>query len=81
MASDLFATNGVRVIGVDVNPQILATLRHGELHIHEPGLRTLVQAAVNSGNLVISDQPEPADAFIIAVPSRIVAMSFCEPRS
>jgi UDP-N-acetyl-D-mannosaminuronic acid dehydrogenase len=64
-----FATNGIQVIGVDVNPQILSTLRNGDLHIHEPGLRTLVQAAINSGNLVISDQPQPADAFIIAVPT------------
>lgn len=64
-----FATNGLQVIGVDVNPAVLETLNHGELHIHEPGLRTLVQAAIRSGNLVVRPQPEPADAFIIAVPT------------
>ncbi len=64
-----FATNGVHVIGVDVNPQVIDTLRSGNPHIYEPGLRTLVQAALGSGNLVISDQPQPADAFIIAVPT------------
>ena len=64
-----FATNGVKVIGVDVNPQVVETLRSGKPHIFEPGLRTLVQAALGSGNLVISDQPEPADGFIIAVPT------------
>jgi UDP-N-acetyl-D-mannosaminuronic acid dehydrogenase len=64
-----FANNGVRVIGVDVNPQVIAALRGGNPHIYEPGLRTLVQAALGSGNLVISDQPQPADAFIIAVPT------------
>jgi UDP-N-acetyl-D-mannosaminuronic acid dehydrogenase len=64
-----FATNGVRVIGVDVNPQVIDALRDGNPHIYEPGLRTLVQAALGSGNLVISDQPQPADAFIIAVPT------------
>ena len=64
-----FATHGVRVTGVDVNPQVVDTLRNGGLHIHEPGLRTLVQAALGSGNLVVSRQPEPADAFIIAVPT------------
>lgn len=64
-----FATNGVHVIGVDVNPQVIETLRSGNPHIYEPGLRTLVQAALGSGNLVISDQPGPADAFIIAVPT------------
>ena len=64
-----FATHGVRVVGVDVNPQVISTLRNGGLHIHEPGLRTLVQAALGSGNLTVSDKPEPADAFIIAVPT------------
>lgn len=64
-----FATYGLSVVGVDVNPQVINTLRHGGLHIHEPGLRTLVQAAIGSGNLRISEQAEPADAFIIAVPT------------
>ena len=64
-----FATYGIQVIGVDVNRKVLDTLRNGGLHIHEPGLRTLVQAALGSGNLVIREQPEPADAFIIAVPT------------
>jgi UDP-N-acetyl-D-mannosaminuronic acid dehydrogenase len=64
-----FATHGLRVVGVDVNRQVVETLRGGGLHIHEPGLRTIVQAAVASGNLTICDQPEEADAFIIAVPT------------
>ncbi len=64
-----FATNGLRVIGVDVNPQIIAGLQNGELHIYEPGLRTVVQAALRSGNLRIRAEVEPADAFIIAVPT------------
>lgn len=64
-----FATNGVQVVGVDVNKQVVEMLRSGHPHIYEPGLRTLVQAALGSGNLVINDQPETADAFIIAVPT------------
>lgn len=63
------ATEGVQVIGVDVNPQVISTLRNGGLHIHEPGLRTLVQAALGSGSLSVSETPEEADAFIIAVPT------------
>ena len=64
-----FATHGLKVVGVDVNPAVVSTLRNGGLHLHEPGLRTLVQAALGSGNLTITSQPEPADAFIIAVPT------------
>lgn len=64
-----FANQGLRVVGVDVNPNIVEILQNGGLHLHEPGLRTLVQAALASGNLTISAHPETADAFIIAVPT------------
>ncbi len=64
-----FATHGLKVVGIDVNPDVVETLQSGHIHIHEPGLRTLVQAAINSGNLVVRPAVEPADAFIIAVPT------------
>jgi len=64
-----FAAHGVKVLGVDVNASIVETLRRGEIHIHEPGLRDTVQAALTSGNFSVSTQPEEADAFIIAVPT------------
>lgn len=64
-----FATHGLQVVGVDVNHRIIDTLRNGGLHIQEPGLRTLVQGALGSGNLVVRERPENADAFIIAVPT------------
>ncbi len=64
-----FATHGLEVIGVDTNPAVVENLNNGKVHLYEPGLRTLVQAAIRSGNLVVKDQPQPADAFIIAVPT------------
>jgi UDP-N-acetyl-D-mannosaminuronic acid dehydrogenase len=64
-----FATHGLRVTGVDTNPQVVSLLNDGEMHIYEPGLRTLVQAALRSGSLSVQGQPGPADAFIIAVPT------------
>jgi len=73
-----FATHGLQVVGVDVNPHILETLRNGGLHIHEPGLRTLVEAAVKSGKLTVSEKPEEADAFIIAVPTPFYEDQFGE---
>jgi len=66
-----FAMQGLRVLGVDVNPDIVERLRSGDVHIQEPGLRTLVQAAIRSGNLRLSPAPEPSDAYIIAVPTPI----------
>lgn len=64
-----FATNGLTVIGVDVNPQIIKTLQSGELHIYEPGLPDLVKSAVKNGKLRVQSEPEEADAFLIAVPT------------
>jgi UDP-N-acetyl-D-mannosaminuronic acid dehydrogenase len=64
-----FATNGLQVIGVDINTQVVDALSEGNIHIQEPGLRTIVHAAFRSGNLVVRNEPEPADAFIIAVPT------------
>ena len=64
-----FATHGIQVIGVDINQRVLKTLNNGGIHIHEPGLRTIVEAAIKSGKLTVSSQPEEADAFLIAVPT------------
>ncbi len=73
-----FATHGLRVLGVDINPQIIETLRSGGLHIHEPGLPETVAKAVQSGNLTVSTQPAEADAFLIAVPTPFLDDQFGE---
>jgi len=65
----VLATHGFQVIGVDTNPNVVDTINRREVHIEEPGLRTLVQAASKSGNLVACGEPRPADAFVICVPT------------
>jgi UDP-N-acetyl-D-mannosaminuronic acid dehydrogenase len=66
------ASHGFKVLGVDVNRHVIDILRNGEIHIQEPGLKTLVHAAFHSGNLEVFDKPQEADAFIIAVPTPIL---------
>ncbi len=73
-----FATHGLRVIGVDTNQQVIETLQSGNIHIQEPGLRTVVESALHSSNLTVSLQPEEADAFLIAVPTPFYEDSFGE---
>ena len=73
-----FAAHGVKVVGVDVNPKIIDTLRRGDIHIHEPGLRETYRKAINSGNLTVAAQPEEADAFLIAVPTPFLNDKFGE---
>lgn len=65
----MFATHGMKVHGVDVNDRIIHTLNNGDIHIHEPGLKEIVNQAIESSNLKISLKPNQADAFIIAVPT------------
>jgi len=65
----MFATHGFDVVGVDVNDSVVELINNGDVHIHEPGLKTLAHAALKSGCLKATRQPEPADAFIIAVPT------------
>lgn len=67
--ASILANNGLQVIGVDVNRSIVETIQRGQIHIDEPGLNTIVRAAVNSGNLTAKFRPEQADIYIIAVPT------------
>lgn len=63
------ASHGVKVLGVDINPNIIESLRKGEIHIQEPGLRDVVTQAIRSGNFTFSTKPDEADVFYIAVPT------------
>lgn len=64
-----FATRGVSVIGVDVNEHVVTKLNDGKAHFSEPDLDILLEAAVSTGKLRAVMTPEPADAFILAVPT------------
>ncbi len=65
----MFASRKLEVIGVDVNPHAVDTINKGEIHIVEPDLDIAVNAAVTGGYLRATQIPEPADAFLIAVPT------------
>ena len=57
------------VLGVDVSRSVIDTINRGEVHIVEPELDMVVRAAVTQGHLRATDKVEPADAFLIAVPT------------
>ncbi len=65
----VFASRKVKVIGVDVNQHAVDTINRGQIHIIEPDLDMVVHAAVSEGYLRATTKPEPADAFLIAVPT------------
>ena len=63
------ANRGFNVYGVDINQKVVETINRGEIHIVEPELDTFVKSAVFSGKLKAGVEPQPADVFIIAVPT------------
>ncbi len=67
----LMASRGIEVVGIDINPSVVETVNRAEIHIVEPLLDKVVQAAVGSGRLRAATRPETADVFMIAVPTPI----------
>ncbi len=66
-----FAARGFDVIGLEVSEDVVETINHGQAHIVEPDLDMLVKSAVTTGKLRATVTPEPADVFILSVPTPI----------
>ncbi|WP_100656468.1 UDP-N-acetyl-D-mannosamine dehydrogenase [Alteromonas flava] len=65
----IIASRGLDVVGVDVSEHAVNTINQGKIHIVEPDLDMVVQAAVTTGKLKATLEAEEADVFIIAVPT------------
>jgi len=65
----VIASNGIRVLGSDVNNHAVDSINHGKIHIVEPGLEELVRGAVEAGYLTAHTTPQQADVFLVAVPT------------
>ncbi|PVH28279.1 UDP-N-acetyl-D-mannosamine dehydrogenase [Pararhodobacter oceanensis] len=65
----MFASRKIEVVGVDVSQNVVDTINRGAIHIIEPDLDVAVHAAVQEGFLRATTMPEPAEAFLIAVPT------------
>ena len=65
----IFAGRGLDVLGVDINAEIVELINQSKVHLIEPDLDKMVHDAVGAGKLRAATEPEPADAFILAVPT------------
>ena len=65
----VLAGQNINVVGVDISEKAVNIINAGKIHIVEKDLDKLVQEVVSSGHLKATTQPEPADAFMIAVPT------------
>lgn len=65
----MFASKKIKVVGLDVDEEAVKTINQGKIHIVEPDLDLVVHTAVSEGYLRATNVPEPADAFLVAVPT------------
>ncbi len=64
-----FASQGLKVHGVDVDQRKLRAITEGRAPIVEPGLDPLLKRCLAEDRLTVSETPLPCDAFVIAVPT------------
>jgi UDP-N-acetyl-D-mannosaminuronic acid dehydrogenase len=65
----LLASRGHRVMGVDINPDVVNSISNGQTHIVEPDLDLVVKAVVTEKRLSASLKPSEAQVFIVSVPT------------
>ena len=63
------AKHGVKISGIDINPNVVDTINQGRIHIVEPGLQELCEEVVKSGMLKAYTSPVESDAYFIVVPT------------
>ena len=65
----ILARAGYSVLGVDIREHIVEGINSGRSHIHEPHLDSLLAEVVGEGRLRASMTVEPAEIYIICVPT------------
>jgi len=65
----VIARAGVKVLGIDISKRVVETINLGKVHIEEVDLDGLVSGVVARGNLRAAMTIEPADVFVITVPT------------
>jgi UDP-N-acetyl-D-mannosaminuronic acid dehydrogenase len=68
-AAILFARSGYKVVGVDINKNIVDAINDGILHIGEKELEKIFKEEIVQKNLKSQETPCQGDVFIIAVPT------------
>lgn len=65
----ILASNGLSVVGVDVNQETVDAVNRGEVPFVEPDLAVHVAGAVSQGHLKATTDTPAAQAYIVAVPT------------
>ncbi|HYF52555.1 MAG TPA: nucleotide sugar dehydrogenase [Planctomycetota bacterium] len=65
----LLAQNGVKVVGVDINRELVNAINNRALNLGEGDLQKLFDDPRVAANLIASEKPVEGDAFVISVPT------------
>jgi UDP-N-acetyl-D-mannosaminuronic acid dehydrogenase len=65
----LLAQNGVKVVGVDINRELVNAINNRSLNMGEGDLQKLFDDPRVAQNLIASEKPTEGDAFVISVPT------------
>ena len=63
------AKHGIKVHGVDINPNVVEKTNQGILHIIEPGMEELLQEVIANGAFSAATTPVESDAYFMVVPT------------
>ena len=67
--SALIASKGKKVLGVDIDQDVVDTINKGNIHIVEPELDVAVKKVVDQGNLIASTKAKEAQVYLVVVPT------------
>ncbi|MGY6463994.1 UDP-N-acetyl-D-mannosamine dehydrogenase [Corynebacterium sp. UMB8791] len=74
-----FASTGLQVFGYDINADRVATIARGEVPFVEPGFDELLKNVVEARSLSVGTELEPADVYIISVPTPLSSDKSVDP--
>jgi UDP-N-acetyl-D-mannosaminuronic acid dehydrogenase len=67
----IFASSGHRVLGVEINEELLGFVKDKGAPPEEPGLAELVLKVLKSGELILARSPSPSNVFVLCLPTPI----------
>tara|TARA_B100001057_G_scaffold385787_1_gene392599 strand:+ start:1452 stop:2654 length:1203 start_codon:yes stop_codon:yes gene_type:complete len=67
--SVLIASNGIDVYGVDINKNILNSIKKGQAHIAEPNLNSKLKEVVKNESFKVGLNPIQGNVYLIVVPT------------
>jgi UDP-N-acetyl-D-mannosaminuronic acid dehydrogenase len=73
-AALMWAKAGVKVVGVDINENVVRAINERTMLMNECELQALLDDPAVQANLIAQHEPDEADVFVIAVPTPVDAL-------